>query len=109
MSSDTLDYGDLRDFGHDLHWKGSNVSSEHVWLGYQSCAQLRMFQVNDSNEWCHIEISFEETFRLSSSASNLVKKCGVCLIYAEDLESIQCSPPLGSSGDCGSRVGVSDP
>ena len=96
LSSDTLDYGDLRDFGHDFHWKDSNASSEHVWLGYQPCAQLRMFQMNDPNEWSHIEISFEATSGVSSRASNLVKKCGVRLIYAEDLRSMQCSPPLGS-------------
>ena len=105
LSPDTLDYGELRDFGHDFHCKGSDVSSEHVWLGYQPCAQLRMFQVNDPNEWSHMEISFEATHRLSSRASNMVKECGVRLIYAEDLESIQCSPPLGSLGDSGSRVG----
>ncbi|KAJ9675805.1 hypothetical protein PVL29_024648 [Vitis rotundifolia] len=105
LSPDTLDYGELRDFGHDFHCKGSDVSSEHVWLGYQPCAQLRMFQVNDPNEWSHMEISFEATHRLSSRASNVVKKGGVRLIYAEDLESIQCSPPLGSLGDSGSRVG----
>ena len=72
--SDTLDYGDLRDFGHDFHWKGSNVSSEQVWLGYQPCSQLMMFEMNDPYEWIHIEISFEAASRVSSRASNLLKK-----------------------------------
>ena len=99
LSSDTLEYGDLRDFGHNFHWKGSDVCSENVWLGYQPCAQLRMFQLSDPNEWSHIEISFEATSRVSSRASNLVKKCGVRLIYAEDLDSIQCSPPVQRSSN----------
>ncbi|KAJ9675809.1 hypothetical protein PVL29_024652 [Vitis rotundifolia] len=50
LSPDTLDYGELIDFGHDFHCKGSDVSSEHVWLGYQPCAEMRMFQVNDPTE-----------------------------------------------------------
>ncbi|KAL6315879.1 hypothetical protein AAG906_012215 [Vitis piasezkii] len=104
LSADTLDYGQLGDFSCDFHCRGGNVSSEHVWLGYQPCAQLRMFQVNDPNEWSHMEISFEATHRLSSRASNVVKKCGVHFIHAKYLESIQCSPPLGSLGDSGPRV-----
>ena len=89
LSSDTLDYGDLRDFGHDFLGEGSTVSSEHVWLGYQPCAQLRMFEVNDPNDWSHIEISFEATSRVNSRPSNLVKKCGVRLIFLEMATIIQ--------------------
>ncbi|XP_034674890.1 disease resistance protein RPV1-like [Vitis riparia] len=88
LNSDVFDYGDLKDFGHDFHWKGNHVGAEHVWLGYQPCSQLRLFQFNDPNDWNHIEISFEAAHRFNSSASNVVKKCGVCLIYAEDLEGI---------------------
>eukprot|EP00261_Vitis_vinifera_P032198 XP_019073441.1 PREDICTED: TMV resistance protein N-like [Vitis vinifera] len=88
LNSDVFNYGDLKDFGHDFHWTGNIVGSEHVWLGYQPCSQLRLFQFNDPNEWNHIEISFEAAHRFNSSASNVVKKCGVCLIYAEDLEGI---------------------
>ncbi|RVW41430.1 Retrovirus-related Pol polyprotein from transposon TNT 1-94 [Vitis vinifera] len=61
---------------------------KHIWMGYQPCSQLRLFQFNDPNDWNHIEISFEAAHRFSSSAFNVVKKCGVCLIYAEDLEAI---------------------
>ncbi|KAJ9675788.1 hypothetical protein PVL29_024635 [Vitis rotundifolia] len=78
----------LKDFGHYFHWKGNIVGSEHVWLVYQPCSQLRLFQFNDPNDWNHIEISFEAAQRFISSASNVVKKCGVCFIYAEDLEGI---------------------
>ena len=78
----------MKEFGHDFHWKGNNVGSEHIWMGYQPCSQLRLFQFNDPNDWNHIEISFEAAHRFSSSAFNVVKKCGVCLIYAEDLEAI---------------------
>ncbi|KAL6327534.1 hypothetical protein AAG906_021625 [Vitis piasezkii] len=100
LNSDVFDYGDLKDFGHDFHWTGNIVGSEHVWLGYQPCSQLRLFQFNDPNEWNHIEISFEAAHRFNSSASNVVKKCGVCLIYAEDLEGIrpQNRKQLKSSG-----------
>ncbi|XP_034675157.1 disease resistance protein RPV1-like [Vitis riparia] len=88
LTSDVFDYGDLKGFGIDFHCKGNNVGLEHVWLGYQPCSQLRLFQFNDPNDWNHIEISFEGAHRFRSSASNVVKKCGVCLIYAEDLEGI---------------------
>ncbi|KAL6315641.1 hypothetical protein AAG906_003745 [Vitis piasezkii] len=88
LNSDVFDYGDLKDFGHDFHGKGNNVGPEHVWLGYQPCSQLRLFEFNDPNDWNLIEISFEAAYRFSSSASNVVKKCGVCLIYADDLEGI---------------------
>ena len=88
LNSDVFDYGDLKDFGHDFHGKGNNVGPEHVWPGYQPCSQLRLFEFNDPNDWNLIEISFEAAHRFSSSASNVVKKCGVCLIYAEDLEGI---------------------
>ncbi|KAL6315853.1 hypothetical protein AAG906_012189 [Vitis piasezkii] len=88
LNSDVFDYGDLKDFGHDFHGKCNNVGPEHVWLGYQPCSQLRLFEFNDPNDWNLIEISFEAAHRFSSSASNVVKKCGVCLIYAEDLEGI---------------------
>ncbi|XP_034674426.1 disease resistance protein RPS4-like [Vitis riparia] len=88
LNSDVFYYGDLKDFGHDFHWKGDILGSEHVWLGYQPCSQLRLFQFNDPNDWNYIEISFEAAHRFNSSASNVVKKCGVCLIYAEDLEGI---------------------
>ncbi|RVX01142.1 TMV resistance protein N [Vitis vinifera] len=88
LNSDVFYYGDLKDFGHDFHWKGGIVRSEHVWLGYQPCSQLRLFQFNEPNDWNYIEISFEAAHRFNSSASNVVKKCGVCLIYAEDLEGI---------------------
>ena len=88
LTSDVFDYADLKDFGHDFHCKGNNFGLEHVWLGYQPCSQLRLFQFNDPNDWNHIEISFEAAHRFRSSASNVVKKCGVCLIYAEDLEGI---------------------
>ncbi|XP_034674393.1 disease resistance protein RUN1-like [Vitis riparia] len=88
FNSDVFYYGDLKDFGHDFHWKGNHVGAEHVWLGYQPCSQLRLFQFNDPNDWNPIEISFEAAHRFNSSASNVVKKCGVCLIYAEDLEGI---------------------
>ncbi|RVW41476.1 TMV resistance protein N [Vitis vinifera] len=82
------DKRNLKDFGHDFHWKGNIVGSEHVWLGYQPCSQLRLFQFNDPNDWNRIEISFEAAQRFISSASNVVKKCGICFIYAEDLEGI---------------------
>uniref|UniRef100_F6GYR0 TMV resistance protein N n=1 Tax=Vitis vinifera TaxID=29760 RepID=F6GYR0_VITVI len=88
LNSDVFYYGDLKDFGHDFHWKGNIVGSEHVWLGYQPCSQLRLFQFNDPNDWNRIEISFEAAQRFISSASNVVKKCGICFIYAEDLEGI---------------------
>ncbi|XP_059590540.1 disease resistance protein RPV1 [Vitis vinifera] len=88
LNSDVFYYGDLKDFGHDFHWKGNHVGSEHVWLGHQPCSQLRLFQFNDPNDWNHIEISFEAAHRFNSSASNVVKKCGVCLIYTEVLEGI---------------------
>ncbi|KAL6316702.1 hypothetical protein AAG906_019633 [Vitis piasezkii] len=74
LNSDVFYYGDLKDFGHDFHWKGNIVGSEHVWLGYQPCSQLRLFQFNDPNDWNHIEISFEAAQRFISSASNVVKK-----------------------------------
>ncbi|RVW70616.1 TMV resistance protein N [Vitis vinifera] len=32
LNSDVFDYGDLKDFGHDFHWTGNIVGSEHVWL-----------------------------------------------------------------------------
>ncbi|KAL6315878.1 hypothetical protein AAG906_012214 [Vitis piasezkii] len=100
LNSDVFDYGDLKDFGHDFHGKCNNVGPEHVWLGYQPCSQLRLFELNDPNDWNLIEISFEAAHRFSSSASNVVKKCGVCLIYAEDLEGIhpQNKIPLKSRG-----------
>ena len=85
FNSDVFYYGDLKDFILDFHWAGNNVGSEHVWLGYQPRSQFRLFQPND---WNHIEISFEAIPRFISSASNVVKKCGVCLMYAEDLEGI---------------------
>ena len=88
LNSDVFYYGDLKDFGHDFHWKEDIIRSEHVWLGYQPCSQLRLFQFNDPNDWNHIEISFEAAHRFNSSASNVVKKCGVCLIYTEVLEGI---------------------
>ena len=90
FNSDVFDYGDLKDFSLDFHWTGDSVTvgSEHVWLGYQPCSQLRLFQFNDPNAWNHIEISFEAIPRFKSSASKMVKKCGVCLIYAEDLEGM---------------------
>ncbi|WKA11215.1 hypothetical protein VitviT2T_028739 [Vitis vinifera] len=88
LNSDVFYYGDFKDIGHDFHWKGDILGSEHVWLGYQPCSQLRLFQFNDPNDWNYIEISFEAAHRFNSSASNVVKKCGVCLIYAEDLEGI---------------------
>eukprot|EP00261_Vitis_vinifera_P030355 XP_010665280.1 PREDICTED: uncharacterized protein LOC104882720 [Vitis vinifera] len=75
LNSDVFYYGDLKDFGHDFHWKGNIVGSEHVWLGYQPCSQLRLFQFNDPNDWNRIEISFEAAQRFISSASNVVKKC----------------------------------
>ena len=77
LNSDVFYYGDLKDFGHDFHWKGDIIRSEHVWLGYQPCSQLRLFQFNDPNYWNYIEISFEVAHRFNSSASNVVKKCGV--------------------------------
>ncbi|RVW60037.1 TMV resistance protein N [Vitis vinifera] len=77
LNSDVFNYGDLKDFGHDFHWTGNIVGSEHVWPGYQPCSQLRLFQFNDPNEWNHIEISFEAAHRFNSSASNVVKKCGL--------------------------------
>ena len=88
LNSVVFYYGDLKDFGHDFHGKGNNVGPEHVWPGYQPCSQLRLFEFNDPNDWNLIEISFEAAHRFNSSASNVVKKCMVCLIYAEDLEGI---------------------
>ncbi|RVW88931.1 TMV resistance protein N [Vitis vinifera] len=89
LNSDVLGYGKImKDFGHDLHSKGNNVGSKHVWLGYQPLAQLRLLPFIDPNDLSQIEISFEATNRFSSRASNVVKKCGVRLIYAEDLEGI---------------------
>ena len=90
FNSDAFDYGDLKGFSLDFHWAGDNVTvgSEHVWLGYQPCSQLRLFQFNDPKAWNHIEISFEAIPKFKSSASKMVKKCGVCLIYAEDLEGM---------------------
>ncbi|RVW41423.1 TMV resistance protein N [Vitis vinifera] len=76
LNSDVFYYGDLKDFGHDFHWKGDILGSEHVWLGSQPCSQLRLFQFNDPNDWNYIEISFEAAHRFNSSASNVVKKCG---------------------------------
>ncbi|KAL6318225.1 hypothetical protein AAG906_035732 [Vitis piasezkii] len=89
LNSDVLGYGKImKDFGHDLHLKGNNVGSKHVWLGYQPLAHLRLLPFIDPNDLSQIEISFEATNRFSSRASNVVKKCGVRLIYAEDLEGI---------------------
>ena len=89
LNSDVLGYGKImKDFGHDLHSKGNNVGSKHVWLGYQPLAQLRLLPFIDPNDLSQIKISFEATNRFSSRASNVVKKCGVRLIYAEDLEGI---------------------
>ncbi|RVW41456.1 hypothetical protein CK203_094044 [Vitis vinifera] len=62
------------DFGHDFHWKGDIIRSEHVWLGYQPCSQLRLFQFNDPNYWNYIEISFEVAHRFNSSASNVSRE-----------------------------------
>ena len=89
LNSDVLGYGKImKDFGHDLHLKGNNVGSKHVWLGYQPLAHLRLLPFIDPNDLSQIEISFEATNRFSSRASNVVKKCGVRLIYAEELEGI---------------------
>ena len=38
LNSDVFYYGDLKDFGHDFHWKEDIIRSEHVWLGYQPCS-----------------------------------------------------------------------
>ncbi|XP_034675343.1 disease resistance protein RPS4-like [Vitis riparia] len=89
LNSDVLGYGKImKDFSHDLHSKGNNVGSKHVWLGYQPLVQLRLLPFIDPNDLSQIELSFEATNRFSSRASNVVKKCGVRLIYAEDLEGI---------------------
>ncbi|XP_034674413.1 disease resistance protein RPV1-like [Vitis riparia] len=98
LNSDVFDYGDLKDFGHDFHGKCNNVGPEHVWLGYQPCSQLRLFEFNDPNDWNLVEISFEAAHRFSSSASNVVKKCGLKSRGYNVVERSSDSAGLNGSG-----------
>ncbi|KAJ9675864.1 hypothetical protein PVL29_024697 [Vitis rotundifolia] len=55
LNSDVLGYGKImKGFAHDLHLKGSNVGSKHVWLGYQPLAQLRLLPFIDPNDLSQI-------------------------------------------------------
>ncbi|KAL6316718.1 hypothetical protein AAG906_019649 [Vitis piasezkii] len=87
LNPDVFNYGDLKGLGHDFNWKGNNVGPEHVWLGYQPCSQLRLFQFNDPNDWNHIEISFEAAQRFISSASNVVKNQNLIFGYFNSIVS----------------------
>lgn len=83
------DESHFRGIGHILHsidCEGNSedrLKSHHMWLAYKPRGRLRISYGDCPNRWRHAKASFGF---ISCCPSNMVRKCGIHLIYAQDHE-----------------------